>query len=322
MPSCIVIGAGMTGLTAATLLHRHAWQVTVLDKGRGVGGRLATRRLSSSRADHGAQYFTARTPEFQQHIADWQQAGIVKEWNLISASTTDITFQHPRYIGIEGMNSIAKYMAQNLSVLTNEKAIRLTKSEAEWIVNTENGNTYTANHIILTLPVPQALGLLAHSAIDLSPEHHLALASIQYAPCIAVMASLYNNSSIPSPGVLKFDGGAIAWVADNFQKGITSHPSITIHASPDFSRQNLEADLDNVGKELIAMLKQWIAPSLIETIQVHRWRYSLAEKRYAVPYLALDIADSLLIGGDAFGMGNVEGAFQSGFQMAQFLFKK
>ncbi|WP_028666859.1 NAD(P)/FAD-dependent oxidoreductase [Runella zeae] len=322
MPSCIIIGAGMTGLTAANLLQRDGWQVTVLDKGRGVGGRLATRRLSSSRADHGAQYFTARTPEFQQHIADWQQAGIVKEWNLSSASTTDITFQHPRYIGVEGMNSIAKYMAQNLSVLTNEKAITLTKSEAEWAVNTENGNIYTANHIILTLPAPQALDLLAQSAIALSPEHHLALTSIQYAPCIAVVASLHQKSLIPNPGVLKFDTGSIAWVADNFQKGITAHPSVTIHASADFSRQKLEEDLNTVGQELMHDLVQWIVPSNLQTMQVHRWRYSLAEQRWAAPYLALDISDSLLIGGDAFGMGNVEGAFQSGFRMAQFLFKK
>ena len=59
MKKCIVIGAGMAGLTAATVLQNSAqWDVLVLDKGRGVGGRMATRRLGEGgKADHGAQYF-------------------------------------------------------------------------------------------------------------------------------------------------------------------------------------------------------------------------------------------------------------------------
>jgi len=54
--------------------------VTVFDKSRGVGGRLCTRRGEDWQADHGAQYFTARSPEFRALVAEWLEAGVVAEW--------------------------------------------------------------------------------------------------------------------------------------------------------------------------------------------------------------------------------------------------
>jgi len=49
-----VIGAGMTGLTAAGVLQARGWAVVLLDKGRAVGGRMATRRIGESRLDPAA----------------------------------------------------------------------------------------------------------------------------------------------------------------------------------------------------------------------------------------------------------------------------
>ena len=64
----IVVGAGLSGLSAARELSSRGHDVTVFDKGRGVGGRLATRRAGSAVFDHGAQFFTARSDEFQQQV--------------------------------------------------------------------------------------------------------------------------------------------------------------------------------------------------------------------------------------------------------------
>jgi len=61
----VIVGAGISGLVAARELAAHDVDVTVVDKGRSVGGRLATRRIGDARLDHGAQFFTVRTPAFQ-----------------------------------------------------------------------------------------------------------------------------------------------------------------------------------------------------------------------------------------------------------------
>ncbi len=65
----------MSGLLAANKLQEAGWRVTVLDKGRGVGGRMATRRFGGGSFDHGAQFFTARSDEFKEMVEDWRKAG-------------------------------------------------------------------------------------------------------------------------------------------------------------------------------------------------------------------------------------------------------
>lgn len=306
----------MTGLTAARTLQQNGWQATVLDKGRGLGGRLATRRLEVGKADHGAQYFTVRTPEFEQLVATMQQAGVVKQWGLPVS-------QHPRFVGVEGMSAVAKFLANDLNVRTNERVIALTQNDTDCTAITEAGNRFTASHLIITAPAPQVIALLEDSTIALSEHHTNALQSIVYAPCLAVIVVLKQPSHIPAPGGLKFDAGPVAWVADNQQKGISPQlPTLTIHASAAFSRQHLEGNLDQAGAQLIEALQEWIPADAVASYQVHRWRYSLAEHTQPEPFLVAQAPFSLLIGGDGFGMGNVEGAFLSGWHMAQYLLEQ
>ncbi len=47
----LIVGAGMAGLTAAAELQRAGRSVLVLDKGRGVGGRMASRRIGDATFD-------------------------------------------------------------------------------------------------------------------------------------------------------------------------------------------------------------------------------------------------------------------------------
>jgi renalase len=101
---CLIIGAGIAGLAAARVLQSHGFNVAVLDKGRGVGGRLATRwsdNEAGERAfyDHGAQFFTVRDAAFQTQVNEWLARGLVKEWarGFANASGQPQYDGHPRY---------------------------------------------------------------------------------------------------------------------------------------------------------------------------------------------------------------------------------
>ncbi len=322
MSSVLIIGAGLSGLIAARALASSGSQVTVLDKGRGVGGRLATRRMEPGRADHGAQYFSAKTPEFQQQVDEWLQTGVVREWHLETAASGDDQPKHPRYVGAEGMSGLAKTLADGLHLQLNERVIRLERVAGGWHAHTESGHTHRADAVLCTLPAPQALALLRDSELDPAEIGVAALSAITYQPCIAVVVALNQSNQLPAPGGVRFDEGPVAWVADNQQKGISSSPTLTIHASADFSRKRLEytdSDVNLLGAELISELGEWISPSAVDSFQVHRWRYSLADNRYAEPLLVAQTPAPLLFGGDGFGMGNVEGAFLSGRAMAKWL---
>ena len=54
-----VIGAGMAGLACAQELARADAKVTVFERARGLGGRLATRRQGNLAFDHGVQLTSA-----------------------------------------------------------------------------------------------------------------------------------------------------------------------------------------------------------------------------------------------------------------------
>lgn len=56
MTDIAVIGAGIAGLVCAQQLSQAGYSVLVVEKSRGLGGRLATRRLHGTWADHGACY--------------------------------------------------------------------------------------------------------------------------------------------------------------------------------------------------------------------------------------------------------------------------
>ena len=75
---CLIIGAGMAGLSAGQQLTSRGAEVIIIDKGRGVGGRLATRWSDTPEGvrafyDHGAQFFTVRTPLFQSFVDRWRE---------------------------------------------------------------------------------------------------------------------------------------------------------------------------------------------------------------------------------------------------------
>ncbi|MFM8892129.1 MAG: FAD-dependent oxidoreductase, partial [Planctomycetia bacterium] len=76
----VVVGAGIAGLVAAGELARCGRRVVVLEKSRGVGGRMATRRVGAAVCDHGAQFFTVRDDGFGSLVAKAREAAVVAAW--------------------------------------------------------------------------------------------------------------------------------------------------------------------------------------------------------------------------------------------------
>lgn len=296
----------MTGLSAARILTQNGHEVTLLDKGHGVGGRMSTRKIELAKADHGAQYFSVKSPEFRLFIDELITEKVISEWQVPQR-------ENVRYIGTAGMNTIPKYLATSLNIQLNEKAILIHSQSVE----TESGNQYPFDVLISTMPTPQATELFQRSQTVLSEADQRVLASIKYDPCIAVLATLNTPSTLEGGGLL-LENQPVAWIADNFQKGISSVPSVTLHASADYSQAHFEDNLQEVGKDLLASVSDWIAPESIEQVQVHRWRYSLARQRHPHSFYKLEHAP-VYLAGDAFGIGNVEGAFLSGLEVGKAL---
>lgn len=312
----LVVGAGVAGLVAACTLQSAGHEVIVVDKGRSVGGRLATRRIGNGVADHGAQYFTARSQEFQQQIDRWVKEGLAYLWAM-GFSTGSLTGNepagHPRYAIHGGMNKLAKHLATGLTVDVDVKVEAIGREDDQWLISAENGERYQATALILTPPVPQSLALLDAGQVALSSEERQALEKIIYSPCIAAMFRFSGGVKIPHPGAIQRPAHTIPWIADNQQKGISNECILTLHADPDYSRRYWDAPEVEIVETMQGYLQPYLSPDarLIEA-QIKRWRYSFPETLHEYPVLVAADLPRLTFAGDAFGGPRVEGAYLSG----------
>ena len=81
-----VVGAGMAGVVCARTLVQAGHRVTLLEKSRGLGGRMSTRHTEFGGFDHGSQYFTVRDARFETALRS-NATSVVRPW---SASTVRV----------------------------------------------------------------------------------------------------------------------------------------------------------------------------------------------------------------------------------------
>ncbi|NNC75867.1 MAG: FAD-dependent oxidoreductase, partial [Acidimicrobiia bacterium] len=118
MKTVVVIGAGMSGLTAARHLAEAGLRAVVLDKGRAVGGRMATRRIDKATFDHGAQHISVRTEPFARVMEHLVARGTARVWLRTASLTHPERGIEERYAGEGGMRRIPEDLAHGLDVTT------------------------------------------------------------------------------------------------------------------------------------------------------------------------------------------------------------
>jgi renalase len=337
-PDVVIVGAGIAGLSAAGELVASGRRVVVLEKSRGVGGRMATRRVGEAVCDHGAQFFTVRGPAFGGMVTAAREAGAVATWcegfskaASIDAAAAPATDGHARWRGASGMTDLPKWLAAQLPqdrcvVRTAVKvsAIGVDGGRVRILLDpgAEAGEPTTlhAAAAIVTSPVPQSLDLFAAGGLlgveeGIAPEIHQQLATVHYDPSFALMLVLNRPSLVPPPGGMQFAGGPISWLADNHQKGISSVPALTVHASGAFSRQYFDDPPEQVAAALIELVRPWIDGNPATGIigqSLHRWKFAMPTTIIPEPLVAAVTSPPVVCCGDAFGGPKVEGAASSG----------
>lgn len=318
MKQILIIGAGISGLSAARELEKAGHEVTIVDKGRGIGGRMATRRFDGGTFDHGAQFFTARNPEFQALVADWVQNGVAREWFRGYPTPDDSKTRdgHPRFCGANGMTSIGKHLAAGLNVHLEQEIERLEFENGVWSAVSTSGARFSGEELLLTAPVPQSLVLLQTAGIELPQNAQAMLENLRYEPCIGVLANLDAPSLIPAPGALYVEGEIVWWLGDNFQKGISNREgSITIHSTGDFARAHYNDEDESLIEVLTSAAAEYLGAG-IEGAQVRRWRFSKPENPQDIGHLRVNDLN-ISFAGDIFQGAKIEGAVLSGLSSAR-----
>lgn len=312
-PTVAVIGAGMTGITCARALADAGFDVTVFEKSRGLGGRMATRRVGKTLTiDHGAQFITARSNAFKGFMQRACKAGTADVWHpklLVADENADDDW----FVGRPRMNAFLKPLAQGLDIRFKAVVSSITRDEKGWHVACLKAEPETFDRVICTTPVDQARNLLATETALIET-----IQNVKVAPCWALLMASEARLKVDAD-VLRKPTPDIAWMARNNTKpGRGAAGSVwVVHASVEWSRQNLEMDQDDAIDALLALVAVVVGSRLPTTTyeSAHRWRYAQTETPLGQTFVSSDDS-TLFVGGDWCLGARVEYAYQSGNAIA------
>lgn len=320
-----VVGAGMAGLACATALRQRGAEVSVFEKSRGPGGRVATRLTEHGSFDHGAQYFTVHTHRFEAHVQRWLAAGVVAPWagRLIAFDRRRIVerpLEAGRFIGVGGMNAIGRHLAAGLDLQLETRVTRLERRNGQWNLFDEADRRLSVrgfDAVVVTAPSPQTAELLR----DHTP-FAAAAAAVQWEPMWTAMLALSRGAALDYEAVYVNDDPILGWAARDDRKADRGGVSgvaerWVLHACPRWSRKYLElapeAAAHWLGRAFSARLGR---PVTVRSLTAHRWRYATPVRPLAEPFL-WDEVTRLGMAGDWCGEPRVEGAFLSGLAVAE-----
>lgn len=312
--SIAVVGAGLAGLTLARSLAAAGRAVTVYEKSRGPGGRMATRRALHTAFDHGAQYFTVRDPGFAALLAPLLDGGTVvpyaPRWGE-GAPADPVT-----YVGAPGMASIGKALAAPLSLVTNAKVVRLDRTPAGWMLGLGDGALAGPHgRVALALPAPQ-VRTIAGLPAPLADR----LAAVAMQPCLALLVAPREPLPLPYDVDWRPDP-VLPFVSRNGAKAARdAREAWVLHADGDFSTRHLGDDPDALAARLFAAFEARTGARLAPSTpwELHRWHYARVTGALGAPY-AFDDASGVGACGDWCLDARVEAAYLSGQALAEHL---
>ena len=343
MVDVVVIGAGIAGLVCAQQLQSGGYKVVVVDKSRGLGGRVATRRLSDTRADHGACYLSPKDQLLGRFVQLLCVSGACRGHRGILQVWTDTVYKYsttqqlqaaagsPRYIAPDGMSAIAKFLATNLEIRLQQRVEAITpNSNFSWHLSFDTSNTVTqppltAKAVVVAIPAPQALMLLQPLAETGLPAVFLEqLRCVEFDPCLSVIAG-YPAQLHQAPdwkAITFVDDSDLGWIGLDSSKRLEPGQTLVfvLHSSAEFARLHLDAeDLQPFGVQLLTRVSECLLPWLAEPewMQVHRWRYAFPSHPLQATYLSTTTPLPLVCCGDWCGGNLIESAMYSGIAAAE-----
>ncbi len=307
----LIIGSGIAGISSSLKLKSYGLEATIIDKGNFIGGRIGTREVKIRNKTyyfyHGAQFFNAKSDNFQKII----QNGVNKKYIQKYGS-----FSPPRYRGYESMRNFLMNLSQYLNIIQNAKVCHLIPyNDKISVIDNKSSIWQTYDGVISTPPAPQNIDLMKGF-----PTLKNTLKTASYDSCVALMF-FFDKEPKNVPHFFDYYNkqGILSWMAAG-----SSLRFWTAHANATFSNKSLNKDRILVKNEILSEIKKIIYP-FEENLKINFhslqiWKYARVTKVSSGPQI--DPKFPIAIAGDFMEGPNVESAFISGEKAADLIYKR
>lgn len=310
MEPIVVVGAGLSGVTCARTVAGAGLPVTVLERSRKPGGRMASRQVEGRRVDLGASYLTVSDDRFAAVVEQWRAAGLARPWtDTFDVRDADGGWQSKpgpvRWGAPQGLRSLVEHEAEGLDLQVG------TVAAVDLVDGAPRVDGRAAPAVVLAMPDPQARRLLAPALEDV-----VAHLDDPFNPILALTA-VWDERHWDHDGVFVNGSDVLSWVADDGRRRGDGAPVLVAHSTPDLARGHL-ADPDAARDVLVAELCAALAVPEPRHAEVHRWTFAKPSGSRERTFLLTE--GGIGCCGDAWSRtAKVESAFLSGLQLGEAL---
>jgi hypothetical protein len=285
----LISGGGFSGLGAATTLVCAGVDTLLVEQGRGVGGRVCTRRVRSQPLsfDHGCQYLSPKTAEFASLLAALERDGIVARWadgrlGAVACGvdgrldwSSFVPNDKLAYVGVPRQSSVGRHLllsavahagAGALTVAAGTRAApgSLRRDGDDWLIDTHpkadpSAVTTTRHRVVIAAgSASSTFNVVAPAAPQLAEAAGAVRADACWGLMVAFAATLFGDAPCVCDGALVSGSDAIAWAANNSSKpgrGGALPECWVVHATPGWSNARRALKADQAAQEL---LREWL----------------------------------------------------------------
>ena len=257
-----VVGAGLAGLAAARELVAGGHEAIVFEKSRGLGGRLAARRVQGTVLDHGSRVVAAPAGSGLKELVD----------RLDVDDRVDLD-EGIAFAG--GATRLPKLMSEGLDVRLGVRLAALRSAAGGLELGDEQGNTHgTVDAVVVSAPAPQAADLLERSPEG--ADRVAALRALAYRPAVMILLGL-RFAGLPEWDVLSAVDAALAEVRRESVKGrppVDGVEPVVARMDPVASEALIDASDEAVLAQALPGLAD-LGAGVPMWSQVKRWRYAV-----------------------------------------------
>ena len=315
-----ILGAGMAGLSCAHRLRSAGVEAVIFEKSGRIGGRMSTRVTENGFAfDHGAQFFRAKGDAFAEFVSELEGEGSAKPWHA-KAKSDPVNPSKPMMVGNGAMNELLVKLSKDLDIRFKTRVETIKQTSDGYELNFHGSNMIEQFDVVIsTVPVEQVRSLFEEQTDFLKQ-----CSGISLQPCWAGLIGLDEKVECGFD-TWRHVNADIGWIARNSSKPGRdgSKDCWVVHASPQWSLDNLEREKEDVAGDLLAMFESVIGAPMLKVgyVNAHRWRYAQTPEPLGKPYLVNE-NHSVFVGGDWCLGARVEAAFDSGTAIADTILRR